>query len=257
LCLEGGLYNMLIVDKNLPGLDGMQLARIVHLLSPNMPILVITGYGSEESARDAAALGVRDYVRKPIDIDCFRRTVHEHLRRTTPVPSRAQRRYRSTFPPGTLPAVVARLSAPPKVPLREDETPAAELLMGVSVLLVERRGQVREKLVEILGYTECRIAAFQTVAHARAHVERHGFDVLLGAPEVLLASRSLFDQCPRPPLGSLAIMERDELDEVIEAIRLDARGVIAPPFATTDVFRELARMMKGLADERTARAYAS
>jgi DNA-binding NtrC family response regulator len=257
LCLENSLFNLLIIDKNLPGLDGMQLARIVHLLSPEIPILLITGYASEESAREAAALGIVDYIRKPIDIDRFRQVVSDNLRRTMPVASRAQKRFQSTFPPGTLPAVVARLSAPPRVEIREDETPASELIRGVSILIIERDDGVRRKLVELLGLTECRVAGFKTTVHARAHVQQHGYDVLIGKPEVLIAGKGLVEQSPRPPLGSIAIMERDDLDQVIAAIRLEARGVIAPPFLTSHVFRELARVMKGLADERTARACAS
>jgi DNA-binding NtrC family response regulator len=257
LCLESSLFNLLIIDKNLPGLDGMQLARIVHLLSPEVPILLITGYASEESAREAAALGIVDYIRKPIDVDRFRQVVSDNLRRVSPAPSRAQRRFQSTFPPGTLPAVVARLSAPPKVEIRDDETPASELIRGVSILTVERDDGVRRKLVELLGLTECRVVGFKTTIHARAHVQQHGYDVLIGRPEVLIASRGLVEQAPRSPLSSIAIMERDDLDQVIAAIRLEARWVIAPPFLTSHVFRELARVMKGLADERTARACAS
>ena len=51
LCLENQGYELVIVDKNLPGLSGLQLARIIHLLSPKTPILLITGYASEETAR--------------------------------------------------------------------------------------------------------------------------------------------------------------------------------------------------------------
>lgn len=256
LCLENQGFELVIVDKNLPGLNGMQLARIIHLLSPSTPILVITGFASEESAREAAALGVTEYIRKPIDIDAFRRTVLDALRRSTPVPGRSAKRFQSTFPPGTLPAVVARLSEPPRVEMQDDDTPAVELFRGISVLLIERDDRLRRKLVEILGVTECQVAAFTSAAHARAHVQQHGFDILIASREVLVSARGIVDQAPRVPMGSIAIMERDGLDEVIEAIRLDARGVIAPPLTTHDVLGELGRIMKGLADERTARAVA-
>lgn len=254
--LKESLFHLLIVDKNLPGIDGLQLARIVHLMSPDLPILMITGYASGESARDAAALGIREYIRKPIDIDVVRQVVSSHLPQGAPPASRAQKRFQSTFPPGTLPAVFFRMSEPHQVLIREDETPKSELIRGVSIVVVERDGGARRTLVELLGSLECQVTGFETTVDAQAHVQQQGYDVLIGRPEVLIAAKELADQCPKRPLGTIAIMERIEIDHLIEAIRLGARGVIAPPFPASDVFLELARVMKGLADERTARVCA-
>ncbi len=257
LCLENQGYELVIVDKNLPGLSGLQLARIIHLLSPKTPILLITGYASEETAREAAALGISEYILKPIDIDDFRRTVNTAVRHTSSRPGRSAKRFRSTFPPGTTPAVVARLSKPPKIEMQDDDTPSVELLRGVAVLLIERDDNVRLRLVEILSLTGSQIVSFTSVNQARAHVERQGFDLLIARHGVLAAARNLIERAPKPPLGTIAIMQHGGLDEVIDAIRLQARGVLSPPFVTTNVMLELGRVMKGLADERTARACAS
>lgn len=256
LCLDADLYRMLIVDKNLPGLDGMQLARIVHMLSPDLPILLITGYASRESVREAAAIGVADYIRKPIDSDDFRRVVGDNLRCSSPSFSQAQQRFGSTFPPGTLPVVIARLSSTSRGAARDGDVAGLELLRGSSLLLIEPRDELRRQLSEILDVPECRVDAFETVSGALSHVEQHGFDLLLGAPDVLAALGELAAQSPRDPLASVAIMGRDDLDEAIEAIHLGARGLIAPPFVASRVFGELVLVMKGLADERLARTYA-
>lgn len=257
LCLENQGYELVIVDKNLPGLSGLQLARIIHLLSPETPILLITGYASEETAREAAALGITEYIRKPIDIDDFRRTVDTAVRHTSSSPVRSAKRFRSTFPPGTTSALVARLSKPPKIEMQDDNTPSVELFRGVSVLLIERDDNVRRRLVEIIGLTSSPIVSFTSVRQARAHVERRGFDLLIARHSVLTAARSLIEASPKPPLGTVAIMQHGGLDEVIEAIQIQARGVLSPPFVATNVMLELGRVMKGLADERTARACAS
>jgi DNA-binding NtrC family response regulator len=257
LCLENHGFELVVVDKNLPGLSGLQLARIIHLLSPDTPILIITGFGSEETAREAAALGVTGYIRKPIDIDLFRRTVSDTLRRHTPVPGRSAKRFQSTFPPGTLPAVVARLSEPPRVEMQDEDTPSVELFRGISVLLIERDDAARRRLAEILGLTGSSVVSFKTIHQARAHVERHGFDLLIAGRIVLVAAAGLLEASPRKPLGTIAVMEHGGLDEVIDAIELEARGVLSPPFVATHVMLELGRVMKGLADERTARAAAS
>jgi len=256
LCLENQGFELVIVDKNLPGLSGLQLARIIHLLSPETPIVIITGYASEETAREAAALGVVEYIRKPIDIEVFRRVVHTTLRRSIRKPGRSAKRFQSTFPPGTLPAVVARLSAPPRVEMQDDDTPSVELFRGVSVVLIERDDAARHRLAEILGLTGSEVASFRSLHQARIHVEQHGFDLLIAGREVLQHADGLIGASPRPPLGSIAVMRHGGLDEVCEAIQLKARGVLSPPFVATNVMLELGRVMKGLADERTARAVA-
>jgi DNA-binding NtrC family response regulator len=256
-CLKNSLFHLLIIDKNLPGLDGLQLARIVHMISPDLPILMITGYASEESAREAAALGIGEYIRKPIDIDVARQVVSSLLPQGSPSASRAQKQFESTFPPGTLSAVLLRMSEPRRVLVRGDETAGSVLVRGVSFVIIEQDDDSRRKLLEVLGPTECQVDGFETIVEAQAHVQQQGYDVLIGRPEVLIAAKELADQCPSPPLGSIAIMEQSELDHLIEAIRLGARGVIAPPFPASDVYLELARVMQGLTDERTARVLAS
>ncbi|RLB57015.1 MAG: hypothetical protein DRI34_08290 [Deltaproteobacteria bacterium] len=59
--------DLLIVDKNLPDMSGIELARRVRRQRPNTDFLVITGYGSYESALEALRLGALDYLEKPFD----------------------------------------------------------------------------------------------------------------------------------------------------------------------------------------------
>ncbi|HUU21142.1 MAG TPA: response regulator [Phycisphaerae bacterium] len=64
--------DLLILDKNLPGIDGLEAARRARELQPGIPIALVTGYESDESRRAAAAIGIDDYIRKPIDLTDFR-----------------------------------------------------------------------------------------------------------------------------------------------------------------------------------------
>lgn len=59
--------DLLIVDKNLPDMSGIELARRVRDRCPTTDFLVITGYGSYESALEALRLGALDYLEKPFD----------------------------------------------------------------------------------------------------------------------------------------------------------------------------------------------
>ena len=88
--LEGSQFDLLILDKNLPGISGMETAKRARDIHPDMPIAMVTGYASEESTSEAASIGIDDYIKKPIDVDSFRRRVRELLPRDSgPIPTPA------------------------------------------------------------------------------------------------------------------------------------------------------------------------
>lgn len=62
-------YDMLILDLVLPGVDGMEVFRRVRKDHPKMPVLVITGYPSEETTRESVEWECIDYITKPFDAD--------------------------------------------------------------------------------------------------------------------------------------------------------------------------------------------
>src|SRR5205085_9369075 len=63
--LRHELFGCLLVDKNLPGADGIELLRRMRQLQPNCSCIVMTGYASLDSAVEALRLGAADYVQKP------------------------------------------------------------------------------------------------------------------------------------------------------------------------------------------------
>jgi DNA-binding NtrC family response regulator len=74
--LENFDYNLLIVDKNLPGLSGLELMQRVRELRPQAEFMVITGYASYQSAVEALRLGALDYLEKPFeDIDLVKKKI--------------------------------------------------------------------------------------------------------------------------------------------------------------------------------------
>lgn len=60
-------FDFAIVDKSLPGMDGVELIRHVHGLYPDVWSAVITAYPTPESAMELLHLGVRCYIEKPFD----------------------------------------------------------------------------------------------------------------------------------------------------------------------------------------------
>jgi len=80
--LESFDYNLLIVDKNLPGLSGLELMEKVRELRPQAEFMVITGYASYRSAVEALRLGALDYLEKPFeDIDLVKKKIDRAVER--------------------------------------------------------------------------------------------------------------------------------------------------------------------------------
>lgn len=65
--LRGG-YSLMIADLRMPGMDGLTLIREAKQLSPNLPIIIITGFSTESSAIEAVNLGVAGYLTKPFRV---------------------------------------------------------------------------------------------------------------------------------------------------------------------------------------------
>jgi DNA-binding NtrC family response regulator len=58
-------YAVVLTDKNMPGMDGIQLLKKVKMSWPQTEVLIITAYASVESALQAISEGAFDYIPKP------------------------------------------------------------------------------------------------------------------------------------------------------------------------------------------------
>ncbi len=59
--------DLMLTDKRLPGLDGVELVRRVKADHPDLAVVVMTAYGTIESAVEAMRLGAEDYLVKPFE----------------------------------------------------------------------------------------------------------------------------------------------------------------------------------------------
>lgn len=60
-------FDLSIVDLKLAGTDGISLMEDLHALNPEMPVIILTGHGSIETAVEAMKKGAYSYVTKPFD----------------------------------------------------------------------------------------------------------------------------------------------------------------------------------------------
>jgi PAS domain S-box-containing protein len=59
--------SLIMLDINLPQMNGLELARFIRKKSFQVPIIAMTGYSQEYVKRDALEVGCNDYIEKPID----------------------------------------------------------------------------------------------------------------------------------------------------------------------------------------------
>lgn len=60
-----------ILDIKLPDIDGLKLLKVIKFNYPNLPVIVITGYGSEATLEEATAQHADAYLEKPFSMDAL------------------------------------------------------------------------------------------------------------------------------------------------------------------------------------------
>lgn len=70
--LENSAVDIVLTDLMLQQSSGLELLKRVHDTSPTLPVIVLTQYGTIDSAVAATRLGAVDYVTKPFRIDELR-----------------------------------------------------------------------------------------------------------------------------------------------------------------------------------------
>ncbi|MFQ5816469.1 MAG: sigma-54-dependent transcriptional regulator [Terriglobia bacterium] len=67
--------DLILLDLRLPGLSGLDVLRILRQQSPEVGVVILTGWGSIASAIETTRLGAFDYLVKPIDFNKLKETV--------------------------------------------------------------------------------------------------------------------------------------------------------------------------------------
>jgi len=71
--------DVVLTDLNMPGGGGIELCQALHQRAPDLPVLIITAFGSLDTAIAALRAGAHDFVTKPIDLDLLALTLRRAL----------------------------------------------------------------------------------------------------------------------------------------------------------------------------------
>jgi nitrogen regulation protein NR(I) len=66
--VKAAVPDLVIMDVRLPGMSGLEAFRHMHEVEPKLPVIIMTAYGTTETAIEATKLGAFEYVLKPFEI---------------------------------------------------------------------------------------------------------------------------------------------------------------------------------------------
>jgi len=70
-------YDVVYTDIRMPGMSGLDVARRVKASRPWLPVVIVTGYGTEANEAEAKELGVAAFLRKPLSPEMIEDSVSE------------------------------------------------------------------------------------------------------------------------------------------------------------------------------------
>lgn len=71
--------DLIILDLRMPGMDGIETLRQIRKHAPDVRVIIMTGYRSPDSIRDAAELNISEYLNKPFENKQLARVINDVL----------------------------------------------------------------------------------------------------------------------------------------------------------------------------------
>jgi DNA-binding NtrC family response regulator len=77
--LRENAVNLIVTDLKLPGMNGLEFLQTIKRQNASLPVVVMTAFGSVETAVEAMKAGASDYVLKPFSLSEMRMVIHKEL----------------------------------------------------------------------------------------------------------------------------------------------------------------------------------
>lgn len=77
--VQAEIFDLVITDVKMPGMDGLEVLKTVKDVSPETIVIMITAFGTAESAVEAMKLGAYDYIIKPFKVDELKLVIDNSL----------------------------------------------------------------------------------------------------------------------------------------------------------------------------------
>lgn len=66
--IENEEFDLVLLDLKMPGIDGMETLEKIRKINKNIPVILISGYLTNEKVERATKLGISDYIEKPFNL---------------------------------------------------------------------------------------------------------------------------------------------------------------------------------------------
>jgi CheY-like chemotaxis protein len=76
---SGPVPDLIIMDIQLPGIDGIELTRRIKKINPAIPVIACTSYAMHGDRERCLGSGCDEYISKPIDLDFFLGIVGKYI----------------------------------------------------------------------------------------------------------------------------------------------------------------------------------
>ncbi|NLI82812.1 MAG: response regulator [Deltaproteobacteria bacterium] len=79
--LRGEQFDAAVLDLKLEDMDGIEILKIFKKMDPAMPVIMVTGHGSETAARQGMEFGAFDYLMKPCNLNVLMEKIRQACHR--------------------------------------------------------------------------------------------------------------------------------------------------------------------------------
>lgn len=84
--LDTGPFDVAVVDLMMPGMNGLELCRVMKQRYPGIGVVLTSAYHLSQRQLDLAGIGHAMFLGKPFTLDRLAKTVRDHVPRSTPEP---------------------------------------------------------------------------------------------------------------------------------------------------------------------------
>ena len=246
-------YDLLIVDKNLPDLDGVELIRQLRADHDRVRIVVLTGYGSAESAVKTLNLAIDAYLLKPFASVDVLETIEDVFRRPPAASAEAPHLFDVELEPAELePPPAAKAPPEPKTePSLKPPRPTVPALTTVEdvifkILVASADPRARAHLASAIEAVSAEILFAADVTEM--------IDVIMAQPLGLVIIQGALDaaevvariRARAPDLPCVVLAEAAGLAIVTYLIELRITALLTDPLESAELARRLNDILRSL-----------
>jgi len=70
-------FDVVVLDLKMEDMDGIEVLKVIKRMVPELPVIILTGHGSQTAAKEGIAFGAFDYLSKPCELSELMDKIHE------------------------------------------------------------------------------------------------------------------------------------------------------------------------------------